>query len=182
MLNTLPNILTAFRIGLIPVMVFAFYTNSTWGKWASLFIFIFASITDFLDGYLARAWSQTSKLGEFLDPVADKLLVASTLFLLAGFDQISHFALMPAIVILCREILVSGLREFLGEMNVHTPVSKFAKWKTAVQMISISLLLLGSVPDIGKFVLNTGEALLWIAAVMTLVTGYDYIKASSRYL
>ncbi len=169
------------RIGLIPIMMGAFYTQSLIGRWVAAFAFIFACFTDFLDGYFARSWSQTTRVGQFLDPIADKLLVASTLLMLAGFGRISHFTLMPAIIILCREIMVSGLREFLSELKVNMPVTDFAKWKTAIQMLAISLLLLGDTPTFGSPFLLLGEGLLWIAALMTLTSGLDYLKASIKH-
>lgn len=181
MLSTVPNLLTLARIGLIPVMMGTFYTESVVGRWVAVFVFIFACFTDFLDGYVARVWSQTTKLGQFLDPVADKLLVASTLLMLAGFGRISHFTLMPAVIILCREIMVSGLRECLSELKVNMPVTTFAKWKTAVQMIAISLLFLGDTPTFGNPFLIVGEGMLWAAAIMTLISGVDYLKAGIKH-
>ncbi|MBY0281651.1 MAG: CDP-diacylglycerol--glycerol-3-phosphate 3-phosphatidyltransferase [Alphaproteobacteria bacterium] len=181
MLATIPNLLTLARIGLIPIMMGAFYTQSIVGRWVAALAFIVACFTDFLDGYVARIWSQTTKIGQFLDPVADKLLVASTLLMLAGFGRISHFTLMPAIIILCREIMVSGLREFLSELKVNMPVTAFAKWKTAIQMLAISLLLLGDTPTFGNPFLWVGEGMLWVAAVMTLISGLDYLRAGIKH-
>jgi len=181
MLSTIPNLLTLARIGLIPIMMGAFYTQSVVGRWVAALAFIIACFTDFLDGYVARIWSQTTKIGQFLDPVADKLLVASTLLMLAGFGRISRFTLMPAIIILCREIMVSGLREFLSELKVNMPVTTFAKWKTAIQMLAISLLLLGDTPTFGSPFLLVGEGMLWVAAVMTLISGFDYFKAGIKH-
>ena len=181
MLSTIPNLLTLTRIALIPIMMAAFYAGSQLGSWIAALVFIVACLTDFLDGYVARVWSQTSRIGQFLDPIADKLLVATTLLLLAGFGRISRYSLMPASIILCREIMVSGLREFLGELKIKMPVTMVAKWKTAVQMLSITLLLLGGISTFENHTLLLGECMLWIAGIMTLITGLDYLKASMKY-
>lgn len=179
-MSNLPNILTLSRIGLIPVLMIAFYMESNIGRAVAAAVFIVACLTDFLDGYVARLLSQTSKLGQFLDPVADKLLVASTLLLLAGFGKIHSVSLLPAIVILCREILVSGLRESLSDIHVNVPITTLAKWKTTIQMLAISCLLIS---DISSFSLQPlGELFLWIAALLTLITGYDYLRAGIRHL
>ena len=181
-LSNIPNLLTLSRIALIPIVMATFYTDNHVGRWVATLAFVIACLTDFLDGYMARLLSQTSKFGQFLDPVADKLLVSSTLLMLVGFDRIRPISFLPAIVILCREILVSGLREFLSSIQVLMPVSRLAKWKTAAQMGAISLLLIGDISPFGAIVSIVGEALLWAAAVLTLMTGYAYVKAGLRYL
>ncbi len=181
MLSTIPNVLTLTRIALIPIMMMAFYAGGQFGSWMAALVFIVACLTDFLDGYVARVWSQTSRFGQFLDPIADKLLVATTLLLLAGFERISRYSLIPASIILCREITVSGLREFLGELKINMPVTVIAKWKTAIQMFSICLLLLGGIQTFGSHILFLGECMLWVAGIMTLVTGLDYLKAGMKY-
>ncbi|MBF0560784.1 MAG: CDP-diacylglycerol--glycerol-3-phosphate 3-phosphatidyltransferase, partial [Alphaproteobacteria bacterium] len=135
------------------------------------------ALTDFLDGYIARTRNQVSSLGRFLDPIADKLLVAAVLLMLAGFHRISSWAYLPAVVILCREILVSGLREFLAELRVSMPVSRLAKWKTALQLLALPVLLVGDAGPPGLHTRQLGEACLWVAAALTLITGYDYFKA-----
>lgn len=178
-LSTLPNVLTISRIVLIPVVMTAFYVDTTLSKWIAVIAFISACLTDFLDGYIARLMKQTSKFGQFLDPIADKLLIASTLLLLAGFDRITRLSFLPAIIILCREILVSGLREYLSALHVAMPVSYLAKWKTLVQMTSIALLLVGDIHGISMAL--PGEILLWISAFLTLVTGYDYFRTSLKH-
>lgn len=178
---SIANLLTLSRIALIPIIMAAFYTDSHVGRWVATLAFISACFTDFLDGYVARMWSQTTRLGQFLDPVADKLLVASTLLLLVGFGRIRPVSFLPAIIILCREILVSGLREFLSDLQVQMPVTGLAKWKTAVQMAAISLLLIGDISPFGSMVNLIGEGLLWIAASLTLMTGYAYLKSSLRH-
>jgi cardiolipin synthase len=157
----------------------AFYINTTLSKWVAVIAFISACLTDFLDGYIARLMKQTSRFGQFLDPIADKLLIAATLLLLAGFDRISQLSFVPAILILCREILVSGLREYLGALHVEIPVSYLAKWKTLIQMVAIAMLLVGEIYGISLTI--PGEFLLWIAACLTLITGLDYFRTSLKY-
>lgn len=177
MLNTLPNLLTLSRIIAMPLVVATFYLDAPLGPWIGCAIFALAGFTDWLDGKLARAWEQQSEWGRFLDPIADKVLVAATLLMLTATQRISASAVLPALVILCREILVSGLREHLAGMSVKVPVTNLAKWKTTVQMVAIGVLLVGdSGPEIlhAKFL---GEGLLWIAAGFTLVTGYNYLHA-----
>ena len=134
-------------------------------------------MTDWLDGHVARRWSQQSELGRFLDPIADKLLVAATLLMLTAFGRLPAGALLPALVILCREILVSGLREYLAELRVGLPVSRLAKWKTAIQMTAIGFLIVGEAGPALLPVEQIGAVLLWAAALLTLVTGYDYLRA-----
>ena len=176
----LPNVLTYGRLAAVPVVVaFLFWPEVAWARWTALAIYSAAAITDFFDGYLARAWSQQSSLGRMLDPIADKLLVAAVLLALTADGTISGPSLWAAIVILCREILVSGLREYLAELQVPVPVTAVAKWKTTVQLISLGFLIAGTA---GEAVLpgstNVGIVLLWIAAILTLYTGWDYMKAS----
>ncbi len=182
MLTSLPNLLTLFRIVAIPGIVALFYLESDLGKWLACGLFAVAAITDFFDGYLARAYSQQSAFGRFLDPVADKLLVAAALLLLTGFGQIRGLTILPAVIILCREILVSGLREFLAGISIGVPVSNLAKWKTMLQMFSIGFLIVG---NSGPAFLPTrliGETGLWIAAALTLITGYDYLRAGMQHI
>jgi cardiolipin synthase len=184
----LPNMLTYGRIVAVPLIVFCFFIegrlkSSDPARWAALSFFIVASITDYLDGYLARAWQQQSNIGRMLDPIADKLLVASCLLLLAADGTIAGWTLWAAIIILCREILVSGLREYLAELKVSVPVTQMAKWKTTIQMVAIGFLLAGTAGDkIVPFVSETGIVLLWVAAVLTLYTGYDYFRAGLRHV
>src|SRR5579863_6395353 len=182
MLTTLPNLLTLSRILAMPLVVATFYLPAPLGPWIGCAIFTLAGITDWLDGRLARAWQQQSEWGKFLDPIADKLLVSATLLMLTATQRISASAVLPALVILSREILVSGLREHLAGMRVKMPVSSLAKWKTAIQMVAIGVLLVG---DAGPDFLNAkilGEILLWIAAVFTLVTGYQYLAAGIAHV
>jgi cardiolipin synthase (CMP-forming) len=184
----LPNILTYARIAAVPVVVGLLYWQSIfdgplWLRWLALAIFIAAGVTDILDGYLARMWGQQSSLGLMLDPIADKLLVASSLLMLAADETIRGWTLLAAVIILCREILVSGLREFLAGLRVGIPVTRLAKWKTTGQLVAIGFLIAG---EAGEKVLpqtiQIGIALLWLSAIVTLYTGWDYLRASLRYM
>jgi cardiolipin synthase (CMP-forming) len=182
-LLSLPNLLTLSRILVIPLVVASFYIPGDYARWFACALFSAAGFTDWLDGHMARRWQQQSELGRFLDPIADKLLVAATLFMLVANGRLStEWALLPALVILCREILVSGLREYLAGLRVGLPVSRLAKWKTAIQMVAIGVLIVG---DAGPAVLPVtaiGELLLWIAALLTLLTGYDYLRAGLTHM
>ena len=184
MLTNIPNLLTLSRIASIPLLVGVFYISSPLGNWLGLGILIFAGATDFFDGYIARAMQQQSLLGKFLDPIADKLLVASLILMLVAFDRVPGIAVLPAVVILCRELLVSGLREFLAGAQVSLPVSRLAQYKTTLQMVMLGFLLFGSAgPMFGPFsTTDIGVAGLWIAAMLTLVTGYDYLQAGLRHV
>jgi cardiolipin synthase len=186
----LPNLLTYGRILAVPLVVLCFFLegrlqSSDFARWTALAIFILASITDFFDGYLARIWKQTSNIGRMLDPIADKLLVATCLLLLAADTEhtIAGWSLWAAIVILCREILVSGLREYLATLQVSVPVTRLAKWKTTIQLFAIGFLLAGPAGDkIFPITTQTGIALLWISALVTLYTGYDYFRAGLKHV
>jgi cardiolipin synthase len=183
----LPNLLTYARIAAVPAVVGCMYWQLLHGgdalRWVALTIFIAAGVTDILDGYVARMWSQQSTLGRMLDPIADKLLVASCLLMLAADGTINGPSLWAAIVILCREILVSGLREYLAELRVSVPVTRLAKWKTALQLIAIGFLLAGDAGDaFVPIVTPIGLALLWLSALLTLYTGWDYLRAGMRHL
>lgn len=179
MLKELPNFLTVFRITLIPVLVAAFLWDSKISNYIAAAIFIFASITDYFDGYLARLLSAQSNFGRMLDPIADKLLVASTLMLLV-YDHRAQ--LVPAIAILCREILVSGMREYFADIRISIPVSNLGKVKTTFQMIAIIVLLLGETALNIPYIYYIGNIALWIAAILTLISGYTYCKESIQYL
>lgn len=178
----LPNLLTFGRIIAVPAFVACFYFEGENWRLIALLLFIVASLTDFLDGYLARAWSQQSLLGQMLDPIADKLLVGAALIMLVSDDTINNISVLAAVIILSREILVSGLREFLGMLSVSVPVTKIAKFKTAAQLGALTMLLLA--PLLDNQTLDTlliGDALLWIAAILTIYTGWDYLRAGSKY-
>jgi cardiolipin synthase len=182
-LASLPNLLTYGRIVAIPALVACFFVEGDWGRWGAMWIFIAAGVSDFLDGYLARAWAQQSAVGRMLDPIADKLIVAAALLMLAADGTIAGWSLWSGVIILCREILVSGLREFLSTLAVGVPVTKLAKWKTVVQMLAIGFLLADGAGDkIWPYTTYFGLTLLWIAALLTLWTGYDYLRASLAHL
>ncbi|MCK5444213.1 MAG: CDP-diacylglycerol--glycerol-3-phosphate 3-phosphatidyltransferase [Rhodospirillaceae bacterium] len=184
MMLNIPNILTVSRIIAIPVVLIFILMGTALGNWLALAAYTYACVTDFFDGYLARAWHQQSAFGRFLDPIADKLLVAGVLFMLVGVETISGWVIFPAAVILCREILVSGLREFLAEARVGLPVSILAKWKTTIQMLALGFLIVGwAGPDFGfATTLQIGVWGLWAAALITLVTGYDYLRAGLEHI
>ena len=176
----IPNILTIGRIIIVPIFVISFYIPGIVGDLVPFFLFVLASFTDYLDGLLARLYKEESKLGELLDPIADKILVSAALILLVMNGIIKNYEVIAAIIILTREILISGLREFLGKKAVHMPVSSLAKFKTFVQMFSIAILLTG---ETGNKLINfqdynaqtIGIILLWLSAFLTLYTGYDYL-------
>ena len=178
--DSLPNLLTVSRILAIPVVIGSFYVSGDYARWFACALFSTAALTDWLDGHMARRWQQQSEFGRFLDPIADKLLVSATLFMLTTFGRLSTEAVLPALVILCREILVSGLREYLAGLRVGMPVSRLAKWKTVIQMVAIGVLIVGDAGPGFLPVAAIGEMLLWVAALLTLVTGYDYLQAGFR--
>jgi cardiolipin synthase len=185
---SLPNLLTYGRIAAVPLVVSCLYwaeifQGGLWLRWIALAIFIAAGVTDFLDGYFARIWGQHSSLGRMLDPIADKLLVSSCLLILAAGETIHGWTLLAAVVILCREILVSGLREYLAELRVSVPVTQLAKWKTSLQLVAVGFLIAGEAGDrIVPVVTRIGILLLWLSALLTLYTGWDYLRAGLRHL
>ena len=176
-----PNILTIGRIIIVPIFVFSFYIPGFFGDLIPFFLFVLASFTDYLDGLLARLFKEESKLGELLDPIADKILVAAALILLVMNGTIKNYEVIAAIIILTREILISGLREFLAKGSITMQVTSLSKLKTFIQMISIAILLTG---ESGNKVINfqdynaqtIGIILLWFSAFLTLYTGYDYFR------
>ncbi len=187
MITDLPNILTLSRIAAIPLLVLLVALSAPVADLLAALLFTAAGITDYLDGRLARERLQLSDFGRMLDPIADKLLIGATLMVLVGFGRLPAWGLYPAIVIMLREILVSGLREYLAQIKVGLPVTRLAKWKTGVQMTALGLLLLGGR---GAFLLGLGwlpmawigGVLLWLAAALTLVTGWDYLNAGLRHV
>ncbi|MFZ0850245.1 MAG: CDP-diacylglycerol--glycerol-3-phosphate 3-phosphatidyltransferase [Hyphomicrobiaceae bacterium] len=181
-LGSLPNVLTYLRILAVPAVVLCLMAiDGADGRWWALAVYVVACLTDWLDGFLARVWHQQSALGRMLDPIADKLLVGTTLLMLTSDNTISGVHMVAAVIILCREILVSGLREFLAELNMRVHVTQLAKWKTTVQMIALGVLLAGPAGDkILPGITATGLAMLWVAALLTLWTGFDYLKAAVR--
>lgn len=196
----IPNLLTTLRIILIPIVIYSFYISSHITNIIVASLFLAASITDYFDGYLARAMKVQSNFGRCLDPIADKLLVAVSLIMLVNFSNNNLFILIPSMIIICREIMVSGLREFLATINVGVPVTRLAKWKTAIQMIAITALLLASngsnyvyeeIMDIVEaedyvrmslegIIQTMGEILLCVSAFMTIITGYIYFKTGFK--
>lgn len=185
---SIPNLLTYGRILAVPLIVLCFFmegslNSSDFARWLALGIFTVASLTDFLDGYLARKWQQVSNIGKMLDPIADKLLVSVILLLLAAEGSIAGWALWAGVIILCREILVSGLREYLAALQVSVPVTVLAKWKTTIQMVAIGMLLAGPAGDkILPYTSEAGIVMLWIAAIITLITGWDYFRAGLAHI
>ena len=182
MITSLPNLLTLSRILVIPGLVATFFIPGTTADWVALGIFCAAGATDFLDGYVARLRGEMSMLGRFLDPVADKLLIAAAIVMLIAFGRIDGFTVLAAVIIVCREILVSGLREFLAELHVPVPVSRLAKWKTTLQILAIAFLLSGDAGDMLLPAKEIGTVCLWVAAALTLYTGYDYLRAGLAHI
>lgn len=182
-MHHLPNILTFFRIIILPFIIALFFVPTAWAAWAALGLYIMACITDFFDGYVARKMKTVSALGTFLDPIADKIFIAALLIVLVGFNRIDGLWQIAAIVILGRELMVSGLREFLGPMNIQLPVSRLAKWKTTVQMIALGFLVIG---DYGNFILpytlEIGQWGLTFAAILTVITGWSYVQAGLKHI
>lgn len=185
---SIPNLLTYARIVAVPLIVLCFFVegrlqSSDFARWTALGLFAAASITDYLDGYLARIWNQTSNIGRMLDPIADKLLVASVLLLVAADGTIAGWTIWAAIIILCREILVSGLREYLADLKVSVPVTRIAKWKTTLQMLAIGFLLAGPAGEkVLPYTTEIGIGMLWLAALITMYTGYDYFRAGLKHI
>jgi CDP-diacylglycerol--glycerol-3-phosphate 3-phosphatidyltransferase/cardiolipin synthase len=182
----IPNTLTIGRIVIVPIFILSFYLPGAMGDWIPFLLFVLASFTDFLDGLLARLYKEESKLGELLDPIADKIIVSSALVLLVMDGTIINYEVIAGIIILIREILISGLREFLAKVQVTMPVSSLAKFKTFIQMFAIATLLTG---ESGNKLINFGDynahsigiVLLWLSAFLTLYTGYDYVKKGINY-
>lgn len=175
----LPNILTISRIVVIPVIFLSIYIKTPVWSVLTAVLFIVAAITDYFDGYLARSRNETSAFGRLLDPIADKLLVVSALLIIVANGMVSKVSYIPVVIILCREVLVSGLREFLAEVKVGMPVTRLAKWKTTFQMVALSLILFGPVSDVFAI---SGEVLLWLAGALTFITGYQYFESGLVYV
>jgi cardiolipin synthase len=182
MVTSLPNLLTLSRIFAIPLIVGTFFIDGEAARWVACGLFVAAAITDFFDGYFARRRNSVSSFGRFLDPIADKLLVAAVLLMLCAFDRINGVNVLPAVVILLREILVSGLREYLAELKIGMPVSRLAKWKTGIQMTALPTLLVGSAAPQWIPAETVGAVLLWGAGVLTLITGWDYMRAGWKHM
>jgi len=180
--DNLANNLTLGRIVVIPVICLFMAIDTQWAAWVALVLFVMAALTDLLDGYIARNYDQLSTFGRVLDPIADKLLVAATILMIAITDRLSDVNFIPALTILLREVAVSGLREYLAELRVGLPVSNLAKWKTAVQMTALPFLIGNKVWLWFIPAGYIGVALLWVAAVLTVITGLDYWRASKAHL
>lgn len=182
-LTALPNLLTYGRIAAVPALAAFLFIDSDQARWIALAIYVVACITDFFDGYLARIWDQQSSLGRMLDPIADKLLISVALLMLVANGSIYGVNIWAAIIILCREVLVSGLREYLAELQVSVPVTQLAKWKTTLQMLAIGFLIAGTAGDkVLPHNWEIGITGLWVAAILTLYTGYDYFRAGLSHI
>ena len=188
MMLSLPNLLTLSRILAVPILVFLLWRPQPVDYAVTFVLYCIVGITDYFDGYLARAWGSISRLGQFLDPIADKIMVVAVLIMLISsrkanpVPEIAGLHLIPALIILLREIMVSGLREFLAGLQVSVPVSALAKWKTTLQLVALGALILGgAVPDM-PWVHTTGLVALWGAAALTLVTGYDYLRIGMKHM
>jgi len=186
---SLPNLLTLSRILAVPILVFLLWKPAPWDYAVTFILYCVVGITDYFDGYLARAQGLTSRLGQFLDPIADKIMVAAVLVMLMASRKadgdvpiIQDWSVIPALIILLREIMVSGLREFLAELKVLVPVSALAKWKTTFQLVALGALILGGAFPGQHWIHLAGIACLWTAAVLTLVTGYDYLRVGLRHM
>lgn len=180
---SLPNLLTYGRLAAVPLVCGFLLLPGESARWIAFAIFLAAAVTDFFDGYLARRWHQQSAIGRMLDPIADKVLVAAVLLVLAAINTIAGWHVIAAIIILSREVLVSGLREFLAELRVSVPVTTVAKYKTAVQLVAVGILIIGpSGTALAPRLWDFGLACLWIAAALTLYTGYDYFNAGIRHV
>ena len=171
----MPNILTISRIILIPVIMFSFFMQSKIGNILVVSMFVFCCITDFLDGYFARIYKQTTKFGQVLDPIADKALIATTLLFIIGFHKVSIISIIPASIILCREVMISEIRDIVFTQNKPFTTSSIAKYKTFVQMLSLIFILVAPlIHHNNQIFLTTGEILLWISAGMALISGASY--------
>ena len=176
------NLLTLFRVGIIPIILIMILMKGSASGWIAFLLFCFAGISDFFDGYLARIRKEQTNFGTFFDPIADKLLVASVILILTAKGTIGGWTTIPALIILSREIIVSGLREFLAEIKVGVPVSHIAKFKTTLQITALAFLILNE-SDIEIIpILFIGKFILWFAAILTLYTGYDYLKSSFKHI
>ena len=179
---TIPNIITFIRIFLIPIILYLLFSENPNIVLIAGLLFIVSSVSDYFDGYLARTLNQSSKLGTLLDPIADKLLVASVIVVLVDTGVISNIHVVPAIIILLREIAISGLREFLAKLNTDMPVSKLAKYKTTFQMVSLSILIISLGFELNDLLWNIGLITLWVAAIITLLSGYNYMVKGLKHI
>lgn len=178
-MTNLANILTIARLILLPVIVALFYVDESWAAWVCLALYVIAAITDFLDGWVARKFNQITLFGTFMDPIADKVFVAVILMMLIASGRLDGLWIIAALVIMTREFLVSGMREFLGPKNIKLPVSNLAKWKTALQMLALGILIIG---PFAPFALIAGNIALSGAALLTIVTGWSYLKTGFAHM
>jgi len=174
----IPNLLTFFRLLLLPIIIILLYQPALWMAWVALALYAFASFTDFLDGWVARKFDASSDFGKFLDPISDKIFVVSLLIVMVDIAYLEGIWILPVLIILTREFLVSGLREFLGPQNIQLPVTQLAKWKTTIQMIALGFLIAGHEQEL----LTIGKWGMAIAALLTAITGYQYVKAGMKHL
>ena len=181
MFNSLANKLTLSRILAIPAILILLVVPQAWAAWLAVVLFALAGLTDWLDGHFARRFGEVSRIGQFLDPIADKLLVAAVILLLVNNGRISGLSVLPAVIILLREVAVSGLREFLAGLRVSVPVSLLAKWKTAIQLVALGFLIVGKKAPDALPAEAIGDLLLWVAGGLTIITGYDYWRASLKH-
>ena len=184
MLSSLPNLLTLSRILAVPGLVWLMWSSNPW-EWLGAFgLYTLAAVTDYFDGYLARAWGTVSKIGQFLDPIADKIMVAAVIVMLVDAQVLHGWSVIAGLIILLREIIVSGLREYLATLSVSMPVSRLAKWKTAAQLVALGALIMVGVEPLLPWLPATeiGLVTLWIAATLTLITGYDYLRTGLRHM
>jgi len=181
MFNSVANKLTVSRIIVIPVILLLLAIPHAWAAWVALVLFVAAGFTDLLDGYMARRDNQVSMIGQFLDPIADKLLISAVILLLVYNGQIGGISIFPAVIILLREVAVSGLREFLAGVRVGVPVSQLAKWKTFIQIVALSFLIVGHYAPDSIPATTIGDLGMWIAGVITLFTAWDYWRASLKH-
>ncbi len=184
MLSSLPNLLTLSRILAVPGLVWLMWSSNPWEWLAAFALYTLAAITDYFDGYLARSWGTVSKIGQFLDPIADKIMVAAVIVMLINANILHGWSVIAGLVILLREIFVSGLREYLAGLAVSIPVSQLAKWKTTAQLVALgALILVGTVPIMPWLPAELiGLVTLWIAAILTLITGYDYLRVGLKHM
>lgn len=176
------NLLTLFRVGSIPIILIMILMKGSLSGWIAFILFCIAGISDFFDGYLARIRKEQTNFGTFLDPIADKLLVASVILILTAKGTIGGWTTVPALIILIREIIVSGLREFLATIKISVPVSHIAKFKTTLQITALAFLILNESNFAIIPILFIGKFILWVAAILTLYTGYDYLKSSFKHI
>lgn len=182
-MRNLPNAMTIGRLMTLPLLVILMMIDSSWAAWSALALYTLGCITDYLDGYIARRYKLESNFGKFLDPVADKIFIATVLVSLIANGHLNDWGVIPVLLILCREFLISGLREFFGPKNIQFPVSKLAKWKTGIQMFALGFLIMGEygVPVLPLNV-EIGYTLLIIATILTVITGWAYVKEGLKHL